>query len=79
MKTFRQLCFSVVLITLLVAPSLGGETQTPPGETHTPPAALGITEMPPVAPGETHSPPASGHTQTPPAIALLMYLVRTWL
>ena len=79
MKTFRQLCFSVVLITVLVAPALGGEILTPPGETHTPPAALIIMESPPVAPGETGTPPAPGETNGPPAIALLMYLVRTWL
>jgi hypothetical protein len=70
MKNFRQLCFSIVLIMVLVAPALGGETLTPPGETHTPPAVLGETNSPPVAPGETG---------TPPALGFLIYLVQTWL
>jgi hypothetical protein len=67
MKTLRQLCFSFVLITVLVAPALGGETQTPPGEIQSPPVTQGISET---APGETDG---------PPAIALLMYLIQPWL
>lgn len=78
MKTFRQLCFSIVLIAALVSAALGGETSTPPGETQTPPAVLGETHTPP-ATGETNSQSAPGETNSPPAIALLMSLVQTWL
>jgi hypothetical protein len=76
MKTFRQLCFSIVLIAALVAPALGGETSSPPGETQTPPGVPGQTNTPP---GETNSPPVLGETSSPPAIALLMSLAQTWL
>jgi hypothetical protein len=78
MKTLRQLCFSIVLIAALVSPAFGGETQGPPGETQTPPAALGETNGPP-ATGETNSQSAPGETNSPPAIALLMSFVQTWL
>jgi hypothetical protein len=78
MKTFRQLCFSILLIAALVAPALGGETACPPGETQTPPAVLGETNGPP-GNGETNSQSAPGETNSPPAIASLMSLVQTWL
>ncbi len=88
MKTLRQFCFSIVLLTVVVAPALGGETQTPPGETHTPPAASNQTGTPITvggdgassgALGDTLTPPIPGETSGPPPIALLLYLVQTWL
>ncbi|MGZ8843601.1 MAG: hypothetical protein ACXW18_08055 [Pyrinomonadaceae bacterium] len=64
MKTFRRICFGLVLLAAFTMPVLAGEVQMPgapnPGETQTPPA-----------PGDTQGPSAmaSGSTQGPSAMA----------